>query len=89
MSTIATLGACAWCGHPFRPNSIGRPRRYCSVGCRTEHGHYVEALPGLTARLAELEASAARYRHPPNFITTEIAEIRASIAKGTPSSDRV
>jgi hypothetical protein len=53
--------ACAWCGSPLDPDAPGR-RLYCSVACRQDRGHYVEAEPGLRARLAELEAAASNYR---------------------------
>jgi hypothetical protein len=77
--TTATIRACDWCRRSFIPNTIGRPRRYCSVACRRDHGHYVDALPGWTARLADLEASAASYRRIPTFIRNEMAEVRAAI----------
>lgn len=35
---------CAWCGAPFTPNRIGRPRVYCSEACRRAAGHHREDL---------------------------------------------
>ena len=52
-----TTKPCAWDGRPFTPNTIGRPREYCSNECRQARGHYVEGLPGWQARLALLEAA--------------------------------
>jgi hypothetical protein len=74
---------CAWCGHPFTPNTRGRPRAYCSNDCRSARGHYVEDLPGWQARLDELEAAARLYgRKVPLFIVNEGAEIHDHIARG-------
>jgi hypothetical protein len=82
MSTITAIGACDWCGASFVPNLTGRPRRYCSVACRTDAGHYREDLPGWTDRRAELEASAAMYKRVPSFIANEIDTLRRAIAAG-------
>ena len=77
------MTTCAWCGASFPANSLGRPRRYCGVPCRRRHAAYVESLPGWTARLAELEASAAGYRGgTPVFIRNELDALRAAIADG-------
>ena len=74
---------CAWDGRPFTPNTIGRPREYCSNECRQARGHYVEGLPGWQARLAQLEAAARLYgRKVPTFIVNEIMELHDLIARG-------
>jgi len=75
--------SCAWCGAPMTPNTIGHPRRYCSVECRRERGRYVERLPRWQARLAELEASAAQYKTVPVFIRNEIDWLHAAIRTPT------
>lgn len=77
------MTACGWCGGPFTPNTLGRPRRYCSVQCRTDAGHYREDLPGWTARLAELEATATASDRVglavPAFVRNEMRHLRLAI----------
>jgi hypothetical protein len=71
--------ACAWCGSPLDPDAPGR-RLYCSVACRQDRGHYVEAEPGLRARLAELVAAASNYRGKvPTFIVNELHDLRRAL----------
>jgi hypothetical protein len=71
--------ACAWCGSPLDPDAPGR-RLYCSVACRQDRGHYVEAEPGLRARLAELEAAASNDRGAvPTFIVNELHDLRRAL----------
>jgi hypothetical protein len=82
------MTTCAWCGQPFAPNSLGRPRVYCSTACRRRHGRYTEALPAWTARLAELDAAAAGYRAVPTFLRNELAGLRGLIARGPADSAR-
>ncbi len=79
-TSLHVVPACAWCGHPFEPNTFGRPRVYCSIGCRQDAGHYREDLPRWQADLAQLEASARGYRGTvPPFLRNEIADLRRLI----------
>ena len=81
LTLVPPMHACAWCTRPFTPNALGRPRVYCSLSCRREHGRYADALPRWRRELAEAEASAAGYRGgPPTFLRNEIASLRALIA---------
>ncbi len=88
-ATATRTGSCAWCLAPFTPNTLGRPRRYCSVACRTEAGHWREDLPGWTATLERLEAAADERHLPrharrgvPTYLRNEIRHLRAAIGSG-------
>jgi hypothetical protein len=75
------MTSCAWCGKTFPPNTFGRPRVYCDLECRQEHGRYTEALPRWRADLAESEAAAAGYRGKvPTFLRNKITGLRDLIA---------
>ena len=81
--TLYVLPSCAWCGHGFEPNGSGRPRRYCSLRCRRDAGHYREAAPRWRAELAELEASGHGYRQgPPTFLRNRMAALRDLLGRG-------
>lgn len=36
MSNNVNATKCEWCGKPFKPNSRGRPRKYCSNTCKNK-----------------------------------------------------
>jgi hypothetical protein len=73
---------CDWCGQTL-PAESDRRRRYCSLACRRDAGHYVEFLPRWQARLAELEEAAAGWRKVrqtfPVFLRNEIDALRRNI----------
>lgn len=68
---------CRWCGGPFEPNRRGRPRQYCSLGCRTQAEKERRILPGLRAIVADLEAKPRKGR----AVRTQLAELRERIRR--------
>lgn len=77
-------GSCAWCGRAFAPNTLGRPRRYCSTDCRTAAGHHREDAPGLRARIAEMEEAERSWQRVgapfPAAFRAELDALRRSLA---------
>jgi hypothetical protein len=80
---VTAAGTCTWCGLPFTPNAIGRPRRYCSLECRGDAAYYRGVAPDIGTRIAELEASERAWDRArlavPAFLRNELAELRSRL----------